>query len=431
MKVKWQNFCIYICLCILMFLPVFQGFLSIYTPKWRVYLLIIAVFLMIIANIEHGIIKFPSRLPFFYFWWFAFCVLVFGGFSENSYVVVKIFSGLLISIWLMRKTDWTKYIFQIVFCFTGICVFFTFFYFFVPEAYTVMIKIYGYIPSGTSSGAAGYRAGITNHYSSNGIFCALFFMLAFIRFISLGNKYVKDIRHKNTMIMISAIGMIALLLTGKRGVLVWSILAVIITYFIYNNKNIKKYMSFLIATIFISILFIILSNFIPEIGYVFSRFKRMGKDSGSMERLSMWDLALKTFTKKPILGIGFLNFRNLYMNNLSYIYHKNVLRYQKLDAHNVYIQVLCETGIVGFVFYILAIGLVLLWTMRLLKKNKNIYDANKRFVILFSLCIQIFYIIYSMTGNCLYDIVFYLYIIALSITASFWYDSRLLSKNND
>ncbi len=64
-------------------------------------------------------------------------------------------------------------------------------------------------------------------------------------------------------------------------------------------------------------------------------------------RLLMWGLAWNFFIHSPIFGIGWGNFRMLYGSELHYSW----LTPDILDVHNVYLQLLAETGIFGFVTF--------------------------------------------------------------------------------
>ena len=116
-----------------------------------------------------------------------------------------------------------------------------------------------------------------------------------------------------------------------------------------------------------------------------------------------------------------MNFREQYSTNLAAQFIRDltdISSYRRLDAHNVYIQVLCEMGIIGFVLYIGAIILLLKYTIKALKYFSKTQDYQYKYAAMLSFCFQIFYLLYSLSGNCLYDMTFYLYIIAMAITGA-------------
>ncbi|MDY5023460.1 MAG: hypothetical protein SPE99_13815, partial [Blautia sp.] len=87
----------------------------------------------------------------------------------------------------------------------------------------------------------------------------------------------------------------------------------------------------------------------------------------------------------PILGIkigGFSVYTDLFYNGV----------------HNDYLQLLCETGIVGIVIFVLCNIGVFFKTITLLKSiiyNKNTFLCN---LLLYSFMFQVFFLTYSITG---------------------------------
>lgn len=68
-------------------------------------------------------------------------------------------------------------------------------------------------------------------------------------------------------------------------------------------------------------------------------------------RLALWGAAVGMFVGHPVLGVGFGNYRSLYNDYLG----SNGP--DQLDAHNLYLQFLADTGVVGFlVFCVLAVA---------------------------------------------------------------------------
>jgi O-antigen ligase len=71
-----------------------------------------------------------------------------------------------------------------------------------------------------------------------------------------------------------------------------------------------------------------------------------GLDDFTQEtRLALWGTAGILFLNHPILGVGFGNYRSLYNDYLPGVTP------DQLDAHNLYLQFLSETGMVGFVCF--------------------------------------------------------------------------------
>lgn len=375
----------------------------------------VAVLFAFVSNVADFRYIYIKRFPLYLILWIAFLLFVAVSYRTNMMGSTRIFFGILLCVALRNRTNWIKPSMKIVAIITGTAVFFTLFFFAFPRYYSYVIDAYGFIPTGTSAGEAGYRAGISDHYSQNGIYISVCILtIAATLISSTTSDNGKTRRYKYTVIGV-ILAFVALLLTGKRGVLVFSLIAIIATYLIASKKKADKFVK-LVVVLLVSVgLLQVLSETVPEIGYVFERFQSIGGDDSSIERLAMWDLAIEKFKQAPLLGNGLWSYRAFYKQELGVYFHPYEEKYQYLNAHNVYLQLLCETGIVGFAVYVVAVTMTLYKTIRNVKKIGNISDAEIKGALLFSICMQLFYIIYSFTGNCLYDIVFPFYAIAIAI----------------
>lgn len=62
-------------------------------------------------------------------------------------------------------------------------------------------------------------------------------------------------------------------------------------------------------------------------------------------RLALWEAAGAMFLAHPVLGVGYGNYRSLYGDYIP------GARPDELDAHNLYLQLLAETGAIGFLAF--------------------------------------------------------------------------------
>ena len=297
----------------------------------------------------------------------------------------------------------------------------TFVFWLIPNLYSTMYSIWGYWPSGTSYGAMGYKAGLTNHYSHNGIVLAVTYLALFaLVFSSVDEKNSNSIssRKKRIYKIMFAISMFAVVLTTKRAHLMFGILAMIFVYYFYNPKNIGTRTFKLIVACTVGLTaFFVAARYVPTISAILDRFSgKLTEDSTMLSRFVFWRLALSMFIQKPVCGYGWFGFRYQYR---TYLYDPTVrsARYELLDCHNVYLQVLAETGVVGFVFYI-AIAFWALKTAFYLIRNKREILRNNSLdtAMFFSTVFQLFYLLYSLTGNCLYDITSAFYMLSIALT---------------
>ena len=83
-------------------------------------------------------------------------------------------------------------------------------------------------------------------------------------------------------------------------------------------------------------------------------------------RTGLYQLAIEGFRSAPLFGIGFDQFHTL-VNPLLTDIEGNVMQ----DAHNIYLQLLCETGITGTVLILCPLFWLLLTTFRALRMARH------------------------------------------------------------
>ena len=172
----------------------------------------------------------------------------------------------------------------------------------------------------------------------------------------------------------------------------------------------------LITGIFIAIIAIfIMSTFVPEVKNVFYRFEE-GYAEGNLlnGRNELYDLALKIWKNNPIFGSGWGAFSYIYKLN----YHWDNLEY--LDVHNVYLQLLCECGVIGLSFFLIIVIFILI---KSIKVNKNEKIRNNSTIL--ALGYQIFFLLYCFSGNPLYDNFCYtFYFMSIGIIMNTYYKNK-------
>jgi putative inorganic carbon (hco3(-)) transporter len=103
------------------------------------------------------------------------------------------------------------------------------------------------------------------------------------------------------------------------------------------------------------------------VGYVLlpaaekARFKDIGKDSTSVQRLDYWKAGLKMIENHPILGVGYYNFAPVYAaHDRAHLWHGKAQL-----PHNIFIQVGTDEGLIG-------LGIFLMLIFRNLKAARDI-----------------------------------------------------------
>ena len=209
--------------------------------------------------------------------------------------------------------------------------------------------------------------------------------------------------------VLSVIFILALFLIGKKAQPIFLILSLLFIKAI-SGKDVLKKLSGLLIVVGLIILGYFLFPFWKNIS-ILSRFSEfidafmsgksvIGLTSG---RSVLYERALELWKQNKVFGIGWENFRNM-----ASISGSDWFAY--FDVHNCYLQILCECGIVGIIFFGI---LVLMSLLIVIKKN---YKANVTFVQLCSTFI-VFFLLYCITGTCLYTdsyaIVFFIMLLIL------------------
>ncbi len=86
-------------------------------------------------------------------------------------------------------------------------------------------------------------------------------------------------------------------------------------------------------------------------------------DTSTLARLSFWSAAWDLFKRRPLMGYGLYCYSYVYSD-----YQFSFLFYSK-DPHNYYLQLLAETGILGFLSFVLLLGSTLYFLFRKLNRD--------------------------------------------------------------
>jgi O-antigen ligase len=87
----------------------------------------------------------------------------------------------------------------------------------------------------------------------------------------------------------------------------------------------------------------------------------------SASRVALWGAAGAMFVEHPILGVGYGNYRSLYSDYIP------GAAPNQLDAHNLYLQFLSETGIIGFAVFFVIIGSFIRMAIKLARSPDPFY----------------------------------------------------------
>ncbi len=263
--------------------------------------------------------------------------------------------------------------------------------------------------------------------------------LAFVWF----NITEKNLKSHLPMLAILAFGLISI---QRRGELIICLIAITTVTFIkwlktnkYEGTGIKELKTIVAPALCIAIAFTVFSSTTTSSRFDYHQYlssnsseiqqiidnDKINVDTSEIDigkfgngRIALWKLALEGFSEKPVLGHGWRAFKDIAPQSGNT---------HATNAHNVYLQLLCETGIVGFV----AIGTVFVWLLVLIlkkiSKNKNVGNCKYYFLGL--------YMILAMLGQGLIDnSLYYVYWILTFILMLFFVFSRKenpCSENTD
>lgn len=209
--------------------------------------------------------------------------------------------------------------------------------------------------------------------------------------------------------VIIAMFSLGLLLINKRGFILDIAISLLVVFFVSRQSEGRMKLKLnRVLLIVISILIIIGVLFAVYMSVPFVRqavtnvADKFADDDGTLSgRTELYALALRLFKQHPIIGIGWGNFRE---QSLHVYTETNSNTY---EVHNVFLQLLCETGIVGLLAFLVTIIWMLVYTIRrFMRVNAANRDSTASKALRLSMYLQLFFITYCFSGNPLYDYIF-------------------------
>lgn len=223
-------------------------------------------------------------------------------------------------------------------------------------------------------------------------------------------------------VVIMLIGMLTLLMTGKRSYLIVIAVCFLVGIVFFRSKYKNSKIMKVITPLILGLLLIMV--FKPDLLNSIIRFSELSTDSSLSGRTRLWDLAGYLWKTNYWNGIGYGAFSTFTSNHMGYVYSLFGVQ-NTYAAHNIYVQLLAETGVIGFCIFISFFVVALILTIRKLVQAKK-SENNVKFIIITGLFLQLWFLIYGMSGNPLYmPGQFGLYLFAIMIS-----NSVKINKNN-
>lgn len=184
-------------------------------------------------------------------------------------------------------------------------------------------------------------------------------------------------KHRKTLIFIIPIICFMVLVIGQRASFLKLIISLILVFIFLNLTKIKK-LFIIIFTFFIISLSIF---FLKDYTYRYYQYLIQPILSTNIYTYfqnshhgAHYNTAYKIFLNHPIVGIGVKNF---YKESIKEKYFNPNYRMTNMRAsthpHNIWLQLLSETGIIGFLIFFSLTFYLLLKSIKRYSKNKNAY----------------------------------------------------------
>ncbi|MFD1064406.1 O-antigen ligase family protein [Oceanobacillus locisalsi] len=402
----------------------------IFTQGWLFYLIIQNNFIEItVLLVVTSILFFKSLINNFSvltftlldaLWVFSIAVILvlisMSGFKENDVLIFMYVFGLLFL--LLAKTNINNFdtSFIVIKYAAIVYALSSIFHYFFTETYHSLI--FPYIPSTAQQRVLelvnlDYFAGLGLSQPSLAAGPMIMGIGVTLAQLNSGEK-----QNKKWNIIIIILLIITLLIAGKRSVLIWGGISVVITQLLLASGKKKvlkilKYSSIGLILVGITYVFWEFLQSLPILSKVVESIQ--GIDSGedvTNGRIVLYQRAWELFLENPIFGIGWGQFVEVTSGLLA----------RDLVVHNVYLQLLSETGLIGFIIIIIPIIYGYILTIKCYKgiKNTTFISVKWKTGLVFSIYYQTFFLLYCFTENPFYNVVYlFMFFFCLAIVNSF------------
>lgn len=376
-------------------------------PSYSLPVLFFAAFILVFANSSRrvfrmGILVFPLMM--------MIVVLSFNNnlHANKIYTYSYLFCSLMLAFpFLISYDDWQPIALRL---FIGISLFYavmTFVIMLSPDLWNKLV--YPNLSAGYQNSS---KYGMQNNFSSafgftsNAGTNAMYLTPGLLAAVSMLLTSKKD-KIRNLLVCLLMLG--ASLATGKRAFIAFEILSVMLTYYVLHSyEPVKRWVKIIFWTSVLAAAYFVLADYLPFLYNVIDKITYYAQtdrfDAGrDLLRLAAWQF----FQENKFFGIGWCGFQ----------YHYDTY----VAVHNVYLQLLCEVGIIGSAPFFLFFGTSIFNAFRDLQfLARNKMESQRIYLFAFSFSVQVFFLLYCLTGNPLYDPpMLFSYIISTAISAYF------------
>ena len=222
-------------------------------------------------------------------------------------------------------------------------------------------------------------------------------------------------QHRKKYVLATGYLLFALLLTGKRSPVIFTTASVIAVYLLCVHEKLSQKMIKLLIGLLLGLLMIpIVLMLVPQLTVVFDRLADTQDWSTLGGRTELYEEAIRMFKQHPVIGNGWASYLLETEHTIGRVYEK---QYARMMAHNIYLQLLAETGVVGLLTFLY------LFLSNAIKVSKMIFaqgidsicgHENSKYIAAV-IYLLLFFMLYGFSGNPLYDA--YMYIMAMMCCA--------------
>lgn len=321
--------------------------------------------------------------PLIVFSMFVIANVLFGG--DTSYVITFIVNILILFL-LIQFPEFSKAEVKIIMIICSIQLLFVVFAQIAPITLvnSLFSKIinYGYNVNYSWRNISGTNVGITKQ---PGV-CAMYMVALSSYFFSKLMKEKKKLKYGVGYVLC----IYAIVLTGKRAAMLFSIITVIIMFFMFKHDKLSSKKIINIATlglITIVVVFVLNVHFGFLDGIIAKNRYLIANNDISNGRMDIWKDSLKLYLQNPLFGIGLKKYYAL----------------RGIDIHNTYLQYFVEMGIIGFFVFILCFGYLIKEIVDNCKRNyESGFSCMKESTIM-GMYLLIFLMLYGFVGNTFID----------------------------
>lgn len=306
--------------------------------------------------------------------------------------VVQLFTMVLLLLFVPQKknNDWIKFFINISIFFIMVHALATIVFYYNSSLYFTYAR---FVFSGETLDVAiknyrqGYMAGFYDHFSSNGMNLGIGCIYLFFTWW----KTKRNFKLKVFLLIMLTLCAYALILSSKRAPFIAATVMIFLVYSFINKRHLLKSFAILIPIALFVMLLLVFFPDIPGLDTLMKKSAMLENSSAGIlnGRNGLWNIAIEMFKQNPLFGMGYGSYSSVSSN-------ANAIT---TSAHNYYLQVAAELGVVGLLLYFSAFVFPLVLTLRKIVESMKQKNYQNVYYLAISLSIQGFVILYNLSAT--------------------------------